>query len=130
MLLGLCDSVFVGSTAGTDVTDTGSTGGRYCEVCDAVGIEVIASNVGMDAIVVDVEEVGIDIVTVEVSQATVEVGPEASTMLIDTVDMLVDSLITVLSIVAAGCVMSIVLGGCVSCTVRVERNTSVAGVTV
>lgn len=45
-------------------------------------------------------------------------GPAASIMLIDTVDTIVDSSVTVLRIVAAGCVSS---------TVTVESKVSVAG---
>lgn len=63
----------------------------------------------------------------EVGVLDVIVGPAASTTLIDKVDTLVDSSVTVLTIVSAGCVTSTVLAGCVSSTVTVESSVFVAG---
>ena len=79
-------------------------------------------------VVMAVEVGSVDREVVEVSQSVVKLiveGPAASTTLIDTVEILVVSLVTVLRTVDAGKV----LAGCVNWTVTVERI-SVVGVTV
>ena len=90
---------------------------------------------------VDVEMVDMVLTTVEVSQDDVGDGVEgveirvrvvvdgavSATTLIERVDMLVESAVTVFSIVAAGNVTSTVFAGCVFSTVTVESCVSVAG---
>ena len=108
---------------------SGSVG--YCDTNDevaVVGIELVAFDEEVGIVVV--EEAGsVDRGVDDVSQSEVVEGPAASTTLIDTVEILVVSLVTVLRIVDAGCVTSMVLAGCVTWTVTVE-SISVVGVTV
>ena len=101
-----------------------------CDISEeVVGIEMVAFDEEVGVVMVEeAGSVGRGVVEVSLAKDEVE-GSAASTMLIDRVEILVASFVTVLRIVAAGCVTSMVLAGCVTWTVTVE-SISVVGVTV
>ena len=103
----------------------------YCDTSEVtvVKMEIVVFDEEVRVMMVEEEAGSVGGGVVEVSLSEVVEGPAASTTLIDTVETLVVSLVTVLRMVDAGCVTSMVLAGCVTFTVTVESN-SVTGVTI